>query len=298
MKKQWFWLGWGILALAAIPVWLSQGCNSSFPALSSVVPTPLPNTMVSNFAQGTLSTNPSFSTTGYFSSQATGGAPGLTNKIDGSLTPNILEANPGSPSGSTFAVHVWGTQIDYCGNPVVPANTTYPAFQVFCYLKNDPANPYTDLSGFTGITFLVNIPSDDTNNPPAQRRFGIGAAPEVPPATAPGGLCPAPASTNCYNYFWGTLNKTAGWTPVTFLFSQLKMDQYYGYQNDGGTPATAAQTLVPSGLNPAFTYTGLDAGGNPCHFTNQVLFLLWKFGDNGNCGTTYTDFWFDNVQFF
>lgn len=244
--------------------------------------------MVSDFSQGTLNTNPSFSTSGYFSPQATGGAPGLTNMIDGNLNPNILEANPESPSGSAYAIHVWGTEYDYTGNPPNTIPTQYPAFQVFCYLKNDTNNPYTDLSGFTGIQFLVNVEPDDTNETPTtttgQRRFAIAIAPQTPAATAPGGTCPAPFSANCYNYFWaptklpkGTPAVNNGWVTYSSLLNNLTMDAGYG-----------TNPLIPAAVK---------FNANPA-YAKEVLFLLWKFGDNGNGKTTYTDFWIDNIQFY
>jgi hypothetical protein len=313
MKKQWIWIGWGLLALLAIPLWLFEGCSSSFPTASSVGSASVTSTTVSNFNQGTLNTNPSFSPTGYFSYQATGGAPGYTNMIDGSLTPEILVPNTApAAGGSSYAIHIWGIQYDYCGNPNPPGTllTEYPAFQVFCYLKNDPSNPYMDLSGFTGIQFLEKIAppvvsgcvttvsgcvtTGDTNVPPyaksGERRFAIGIAPQVPAATAPGGTCPPPFSNNCYNYFWqsngnpppslpvGNSTVNNGWVTFSIALNNLAMDS--GYGNNPGVPAGQGQW-----------------NSNP-EYAKKALFLLWKFTDNGSCVNTYTDFWIDNVQFY
>ncbi len=310
MKKQWFGIGLGVLGvvLAALPLLLSQGCNSTNPTLSSVVPTPSVNGMVSNFAQGSLNTYPAFSSTGYFNYQVTGGAPGFPNMIDGSSTPYILEPNPNpAPGGSPYAIHIWGVQTDYCppfnpNNCTNPQCTGYPAYQTFCYLKNDPANPLYDVSGYTGIEFWMNIPPKvvsggvTTGDANPQERFAIGAAPEVPTTTDQGGLCPPPFGTNCYNYFWyqTKLGPTPGWKQFQIPFSMLKMDAGYAYIGGG---ASAAQTLMP-GSAVAFNYTGLNKGGTNCNFEKQALFLLWKFTDNGACGTTNTDYWIDNVQFY
>src|ERR1039458_7511193 len=141
----------------------------------------------------------------YFLSETYGGAAGHANMIDGSNTPNILVSNPGD--GSPYAIHVYGPQTD-------PSPPTYPAMEVFALMKNNPTNPYYDLTTtpFTGIRFDVKILPYSTaggvtvgdNNP--QKKFEIGRAPMVPPITAPGGTCPPNFSNNCYNYFWDTSN--------------------------------------------------------------------------------------------
>jgi hypothetical protein len=215
--------------------------------------------------------------------------------INGSNNPNILIPNPGN--GSAFAIHVYGQQTD-------PIPTSYPAMEVFAFLKNDPQNPYYDITSpanggtfpYVGIRFDVKIlpysvaggVTTGDSNP--QKRFAIACAPMVPPTTAFGGNCPPNFSTNCYNYFWcpGNLPTTSpvinnGWQPVSFLFSQFRTDAGYGnFQN---------YYLNFSNFN------GNAITGNN-FFTSQALFLLWKFGDNGAGGTTYTDFWVDNVQFY
>jgi hypothetical protein len=289
MKKA--WLGFCILAASLLPVaWLSEGCNGTLPALPQVVATPLPSGYISDFDNGTLNMNPSLlnGNGGYFLSETYGGAPGHTNEIDGSTTPNILVPDPGD--GSRYAVHVYGPQSD-------PLPTTYPAMEVFGFLKNTSNNLY-DLTQtpFTGIRFDVKIlpysaaggVTVGDNNP--QKRFAIACAPMVPPTTYQGGICPPNFSTNCYNYFWapGNLPTTNpavndGWKPVSFLFTQFRADAGYGnypnyYMNYSNTNGT------------------LNTGNN--FFKTQALFLLWKFGDNGAGGNTYTDFWIDNVQFY
>ncbi len=280
MKKK--WIGFGVLTLLVLSMaLLSGGCKGTLPAIPAVVPTPLPSGVISDFSNGTLNMNPTLlnGDGGYFLSETYGGAAGHANLIDGSQNPDILIPNPGD--GSAYAVHIYGPQTD-------PLPTTYPAMEVFGFMKNDAANPYYDLTqtSFTGIRFDVKILPYSTaggvtvgdNNP--QKRFAIASAPMVPPTTDQGGTCPPNFSNNCYNYFWTSANLPAtnpavndGWKPVSFLFSSFKTDAGYGnYQNT------------------AFL-------SNPM-FEKQVLFLLWKFGDNGAGSTTYTDFWFDNVQFY
>ncbi|HUO56642.1 MAG TPA: hypothetical protein VMV05_00550 [bacterium] len=340
MKKK--LLMFGTAALAAISAtWLNQGCAGKIPSVASVatvLPTPQPDYIISNFSAGTLNMN-SFlrgyapgSKPGYFFPEVYGGAPGHTNMINGNVKPVILVPNT-MPSlspipGSAYVVHISGPQSD-------PSPTTYPAFSVFSFLKNDASNPYYDLtlpssSGttFTGIRFDVKIP---TNLNPAgstawlspvgdnntQKRFAIATMDEVPPTTAPGGICPPDFSANCYNYFWVTRYSTVngagtgvtiassvlpltmpaippaptptptpvafpnnGWQPVSILFSDLKTDSGYGTNIPGGTALTA---------------TNLSTGAP---YMKSALFLLWKFGDNGGGSNTYTDYWFDNVQFY
>ncbi|HTC20143.1 MAG TPA: hypothetical protein VK859_04795 [bacterium] len=266
--------------VAALSV-LSEGCKGNLAAVPAVVPTPQSTAVISNFNNGTLNMNATLlnGDGGYFLSETYGGAPGHANQIDGSTNPNILVPNPGD--GSAYAVHIFGTQTD-------PLPTSYPAMEVFAFMKNNASNPYYDLTQtpFVGIRFDVKILPYSTaggvtvgdNNP--QKRFAIACAPMVPPTTALGGTCPPSFSTNCYNYFWTAANLpttnpavNGGWQPVSFLFSSLKTDGGYGkYQSTGFTASPV--------------------------FAQQVLFLLWKFGDNGAGGTTNTDFWFDNVQFY
>ena len=133
MKKQWFWLGLGAFGLAAVPLWLFQGCASNPPPLSSIVPTPLPVNMVSNFHDGSLFVNPALSngTGGYFTAETYGGAIGLNNEIDGSVNPNVLLIRPDT---GQYAIHLYGMEYD------TPANTANPAMELFCFLKNNPAD--------------------------------------------------------------------------------------------------------------------------------------------------------------
>lgn len=289
MKKT--WIGFSLLAVLVFSsVWLSEGCKGSLPAIPAVVATPLPSSVISNFNNGSLNMNPTLlnGDGGYFLSETYGGAAGHPNMIDGSNNPNILVPNPGD--GSAYAVHVYGAQTD-------PLPTTYPAMEVFGFLKNDSSNlPSSDWYNITqppagsfpykGIRMDVKILPYSTaggvtvgdNNP--QKRFALATAYTVPSTTDQGGTCPPPFSTNCYNYFWipGNLPTTNpavndGWEPVSFLFSSFKADS--GYGNDSG-----------------------DTFASNAIFPQQVIFLLWKFGDNGAGATTYTDFWFDNVEFY
>ncbi len=305
MKKE--LIGFCALAMLFLSMsWLSEGCKGSLPAIPAVVPTPQPSYVISNFSNGSLNMNPSLlnGDGGYFFPETYGGAAGHANLIDGSQNPDILVPNPGD--GSSYAVHVFGPQSD-------PAPTTYPAMEVFAFMKNNPSNPYYDLTqtSYTGIRFdfkMLKNPNPAANNPSAwavtvgdnnpQKRFALACAPMVPPTTDVGGTCPPPFSTNCYNYFWipptyasdpngyGNLPYTNpavnnGWMPVSFTFASLISDNYYGFDQK--------QTLA-----------------NYPNDAKQVLFLLWKFGDNGESTTvpgaptwyTYTDFWFDNVQFY
>ena len=280
------WMGFSLFVAAAFSTaWLSQGCLSHLPTLASVVPTPLPSGVVSDFDNGTLNMNPNLlgSATGYFQTLATG-ANNIVNPPSPPAPPtpcptppptntSILAANPGD--GSHYAVHVYGPQYD-------PPPTTYPAFNLYGFLKRDNANPYYDLSLFTHVQFDFNIPfytvcggvTTGDNNP--QKRFAIAIAPQVPPTTDAGGTCLN--SANCYNFFWapGNLPNTTGWQTSTFALTSLTTDPYYGY---------------------ALSTSPTPFGARPTDWTT-ALFLLWKFGDNGAGSTTNVDFWVDNVKFY
>ena len=282
----------------SVALLFSQGCSGTLPAVPAVVPTPLPQNYISAFDRGSLQVNPSLiyinGLGGSFVPETYGGAAGHPNQINGSNNPNILvPLDSSNGNGSPYAIHVYGAQTD-------PLPTTYPAMEVFGFLRNDQSNlpnsewydltfggnPLT-IAGVpvtTGIRFDVRILPYSTaggvtvgdNNP--QKRFAIACAPMTPSTTAPGGTCTPPFSSNCYNYFWAPSNLPTtnpavnnGWQPVSFAFTSLKTDAGYGlYQS----------------LNMNATYEP------------QAIFLLWKFGDNGAGTPTYTDFWFDNVQFY
>ncbi len=286
-------------------LWLSQGCNYKIPPLAAAVATPQPNNVISNFTNGSLVMNPSLKgfDNGYFQQITYGGAPGLTNMINGSLTPKILETNPGD--GSAYAVHLSGAQYDYCATGA--GSSTYPAFFLYAFLSNNPVKHYKyDLTPFQGVSFNINVLPDDgvilgtsTQDPNYQRMFAIGVAQQTPPTNDPGGICPPPfggGGGNCYDYFWG--NGTAlpsslvgaGWQPVTFLFSQL--------QTAGWGALSISSLTTPCNGNITYT-TGppLPCPGSGT-FETEALFLMWKFGDNGGCGNDYTDFWVDNVSFY
>ena len=293
MKKLTLTLTMAVMAVTAV-LCLNQGCAGKIPVVAAVIAKPLPPNYISDFNGGTLNMNPNLlgSSTGYFFPETYGGAPGHTNMINGNVKPVILVPNLfpslAPVAGSSFAVHVSGPQSD-------PSPTTYPAFSVFAFLKSDASNPYYDLTPFTGIRFDVKIPANPNpaapnasawavtigdNNP--QKRFAIATMEEVPPTTAPGGMCPPDFSANCYNYFWCTAPSVLptapvtnnGWQPVSFLFSTLRTDSGYGTALPGSTALSAS------------------------NYRQHALFLLWKFGDNGGGMNSYTDFWFDNVQFY
>ena len=286
MKR--IFLGICVLTLSLLPVlWFSEGCQGNLPAQPTVVPTPLANNVISNFNRGSLLMNPDLlnGAGGYFLSETYGGAAGQPNLIDGNNNPNILFPNPGD--GSSYAVHIYGPQTD-----TYPSG--FPAMEVFAFFSNNPDHPYYDLTKttFKGIRFDLKILPNSTaggvtvgdNN--TVRRFGIASAPMVPPITAAGGTCPPNFSNNCYNYFWspGNLPPTSpavndGWQPVSFLFSSLRTDSYPPYSNMFMNGSTTSGTAV--GTN---------------QYKTQVLFLLWKFDNNGL--NSYTDYWIDNVQFY
>lgn len=294
MKKTFLLMG--TLCAALLPVvWFSQGCQGTLPNLPAVVSTPLPQNVISNFSNGSLIMNPTMlnGKNGYFLPETYGGAAGQPNMINGSNNPNILVPNPGN--GSAYAIHVYGQQTD-------PVPTSYPAMEVFAFMKNDQSNPYYDITPpayggtfpYTGIRMDIKILPYSTaggvtvgdNN--SQKRFGIACGPMVPPTTALGGNCPPDFSSNCYDYFWACSNTgtiinlpttnpavNGGWQPVSFLFAtNFKTDTFGNFKN-----------------------TKIFQNSNN-FFSSQVLFLLWKFGDNGAGSTTYTDFWVDNVQFY
>ncbi len=294
MKKE--WLGWGLgsLALAFMTFFFFQGCTSSVPTVSSVVPPALPVDIISNFHEGSLLVNPALTngTGGYFTGEVTGGVAGHTNMINGSLNPIILVPRPDT---GQYAVHIYGEQTDT--NP-----TEYPAIELWCFLRNnpnDPTDPYIyDLSQFpTGIQFDINILPDDTNT---ARWFQVGITANTPAGADPAGICPPPYSANCYNYFNFNLpsGSTSGWKHMTLPFSSMKI-RFSPTGSDGLT----TQALSA----PAILYgQPVSVNGQPvASFENLGLFLLWQFSNGGPSPppgapgvSTYTDFWVDNVQFY
>ncbi len=301
------WLRTSLVLFSAVftagVLWLSQGCNYQIPSLAAAVATPQATNVVSNFTNGSLKMNPSLKGAdgGYFQQITYGGAPGLTNMINNSLQPNILEANPGNGS-SVYAVHLYGAQYDYCATGL--GSSTYPAFFLYGFLSNDPVKHYLfDLSPFTGVKFDINIKIDDgvvlgtqnttkTQDGAYQRMFAIGVAQQTPPTNDPGGICPPSFSSNCYDYYWGDSSAFpgpgSGWSPVSFLFSNL-------------TTSTWGVNLgaLTDPCNGTINYSGVSL---PCpssgSMLTQALFLIWKFGDNGACHNVYVDFWVDNVAFY
>ena len=239
-----------------------------------MVPPPSPATDISIFHEGTLFVNPNLTngTGGFFTAETNGGSAGHSNEINGSVNPILL--NPRSDTGQ-YAVHIYGTQTD-------TSPTGYPSMELFCFLRNDPADsadPYIyDVSSFTGIQFDTLVAPDD-NNP--ARWFEVGITLNTPAATNPGGTCQPPFSSNCYNYFYQNMpGPSASWQHVTAPFSGLAIRFAAG---DGlAGPLTGSKVV----------------NGQTVFFKTQVLFLLWQFSNNGNSATTYTDYWVDNVEFY
>ena len=288
MNKLGLGLGGWVLVLAALPLLLFQGCRNSPPAATGVVPPPMSANTISDFPAGTLNVNPNLTNGkgGFFTAETNGGTTGQPNEIDGSVNPNILY--PRADTG-LFAVHIYGTQTD-----TIP--TGYPSMELFCFLRNNPGyrgDPYLyDLSGFTGVQFDMLVPPDDTNT---QRWFEIGISLDTPAGTSPGGTCPAPYGSNCYNYFnlggpsgQVVAGTSTSWQHVQAPFSNMIIRFTPGAPN-------------PVGLTTADNLTGsMVVGGQTVSFESQALFLLWQFSDGGNPpgSTSYTDYWVDNVEFY
>jgi len=282
MKKICWGLAFGGLLLVSFL--LFQGCNGVLPPDSSIVAASLPVSVVSNFHQGSLKVNPTLinGTGGYFTAETSGGSIGHSNMINGSVSPILMY--PRTDTGE-YAIHIYGTQTD-------TTPTGYPSMEVFCFLRNNPADlsdPYLyDLSGFTGIQFDIFIGPDDTNSS-LGRWFEIGISQDTPAGTNPGGTCVPPYGSNCYNYFNKNLpGPSASWQHIQDPFSVMSIRF---------TPAPPSTN--PVGLTTADYLTGSKViFGQNVVFETQALFLLWQFSNNGSTQTTYTDVWIDNVAFY
>lgn len=275
MKNHQLGLGLGALVLSWAFLCLFQGCNSVVPPVTSVVPAPLPVSVVSNFHEGSLQVNPTLTngTGGYFTAETSGGSIGHTNMINNSASPILLY--PRADTGQ-YAVHIYGTQTD-------TAPTGYPSMELYGFLRNDPSDPSDpyiyDLSSFTGVQYDIMIGADDTN---VARWFEVGVSQNTPPTANPGGSCQPPFSSNCYNYFNQNIpvGPGSGWQTVQVLFSSMNIRFSAG---DGLAGPLTGSVVI---------------NGKTVTFESQALFLLWQVSNNGNTHSTYTDMWIDNVELF
>ena len=239
---------------------LSQGCKSSIPPLGSILAAPLPNTVVSNFANASLKVNPTL--IGAFKGFFLDGSYAYKTDNGLVLTTPLVSASFPDPSTSSYAMHLFGTYLDY-------GNGGYPAFELECFPRSDGA--YFDVSGFTGIQFdWCTGPTDNSN----QYFFCLITARIAPPSIGGNGTCGGPGAVPCYDFLGNSLFGTGGnWFQLQLPFSSM------GTQYSSGSPTNV---------------TAADE--------TQVLQLMWtnrsnNIGSPG--GTPYTcDMWLDDVEFF
>ncbi|MGH7739104.1 MAG: hypothetical protein ACREL1_03050 [bacterium] len=231
----------------------SQGCNQNQPITTAVLAEPLPVTVVSNFSNASLNVNPTLTNSkrGNFLD----GTYGYTT--DSGL---ILSTPPaGDPSDSSYALHLFGTYTDY-------GNGAYPAFELECFLRDDQS--YFDASGFTGIKFDWNCPSDDNS----QQRFLCLVTARIAPQSIGGdGTCGTAGAVPCYDYFSLTLPQTGGtWQSIT-----ASLMTGFPLQYSSGSPSTVQTTDL-----------------------QQVLELMWTNRANNIAGNYTCNMWLDNIRFY
>ncbi len=245
-----------------------QGCQNSSPTLSSIVAPALSSNVVSNFTEASLKVNPTLTDSfkGFFQDGSYG------YKTDNGLMfmPPLFSATNPDPSGSPYAMHLFGTYIDY-------GNSTYPAFELECFPRSD--GKYFDLSGFTGLTGIkfdwCTGPTDNSK----QYFFCLVTARIAPQSIGGDGTCGTPGNVPCYNYLGNGLFGTGGnWIPMNLSFAGMGL-QY----SSAGTP----------------TVTAADK--------TQILQLMWTNRSNNNGLTPpagpppqnyVCDMWLDDVEFY
>jgi hypothetical protein len=242
---------------------LSQGCKSSVPPLGSVLAQPLPDTVVSNFGNASLKVNPTL--TGSFKGSFLDGS--YAYKTDNGLvltTPLFSASNP-DPGASTYAMHLFGTYIDY-------ANGGYPAFELECFpvanaAYNGGAGPMFDVSSFTGIQFnWCTGPTDNSN----QYFFCLITARIAPQSIGGTGTCGSPGAVPCYDFLGNSLFGTGGnWFQLQLPFSSM------GTQYSSGSPTNVTATDE-----------------------TQVLQLMWTNRSNNIAGNYTCDMWLDDIEFY
>lgn len=249
-------LGPALLLLAGL------GCSGKVPPIAAILPPslpPLPANYIDDFEDGDLNINPR-----------------LTNSLNGfwanttynQTTQTFLVTAPVPSNGSVNAIHLFGTYID-------PGNSSYPAFQLQAYLRND--GNFYDASSFTGIMFDWNCPTYSTaggvtTGDNSNQRFFCLAVDRTTPPSQGGGCSGTPIP--CYDHFSFSLPDTAGlWTSQNITFLGYPSVPNSMYSQNG------SYTMLPSDLQ-------------------QIIFLLWTNRSNNVAGNYRAEFWVDNVRFF
>ncbi len=267
MGRQWFLTSsLLVVALSAI-FWVLGGCSAKLPSIGSILApaSPLPSNYISDFENNKPTLNPLLQggSSGNIWRAATFGGPGnAPNKVNFPIVaPNTVAD---ATDGSLYAIHVFATLI------AAGTGCGYESDQLVCPLYHGDTNTYFDASAFTGIQFLINIGSDDTNTNPVFQV--VVAETEPPPAldgTAGGTCVQGPCGSNCFNHYQASLGGVTkgSWQTVSLTWAMFN------------SPFNA----------PPFNLT---------YYLKHVIFLQWTFSDNVPSGiTTNTDFWIDNVQF-
>ena len=269
MKKQWWGLSLGILAVLAGSL-VFEGCQQSLPLANpgAILAPPLPNTDVSNFGNASLKVNPTL--TGSNQGIFLDGSYAYQNDSGLVLAPPY--ANSGCPYGGTsaYALHLFGTYLDY-------GNGGYPAFEIECFPRANASfnsGNMFDASAFTGVSFWWNQGLDDTAN---QIFFCLITARIAPASIGGDGTCGTGGNVPCYDYLGNNLlgYPKGCWFQISEDFASMST------QYSSGSPGTVTATDK-----------------------QQILQLMWtsrsnNVNTNGPAGTSYTcDIWLDDVAFY
>jgi hypothetical protein len=186
------------------------------------------------------------------------GSYGFTTDEGLALTTPVTASLP-DPSGSPYAMHLFGTYIDY-------QNGGYPAFELECLPRSDGS--YFDASSFTGIQFDWYVGPTDNSN---QRYFCLVTARIAPQSIGGTGVCGTGSNVACYDFLGSPLPAiAAGWINPSIDFASM-------------------QTQYSSGTAPQ-TVTSTDQ--------KQILQLMWTNRSNNIAGNYTCDMWLDGVAFY
>jgi len=162
-------------------------------------------------------------------------------------------------NGTSCAIHLYGNIHDN-------ADGQYPAFELDGLLKSGQT---FDASMYSGIRFYFKTGTSDTC---LLRRFTVPISTTQPVSL--GGAC----TTNCLDHFGANLGATSGnWVQKTYYFNSTL-----------GSPSLLRQGWGYP-VNP-MTLSGANL--------TQLLAVQWIAGRNGSAGTSYVDYWVDEVEFF
>ncbi len=250
-----------VLILGLALLGLLQGCTEKLPLSNPnlILAQPLPVTVVSDFGNASLKTNPTLfdSEKGFFLDGS------YAYKTDSGLqlTTPLVSASFPDPSNSPYALHLFGTYIDY-------GNGGYPAFELECFPRAD--SQFYDLTSFAGLTGIefdwCTGPTDNSN----QYFFCLITARIAPQSIGGDGTCGTPGAVPCYDYLGNSLFGTGGnWFQLQLPFSNMNTQ----YSSGSPTNVTAADMT-------------------------HVLQLMWTNRSNNVSGNYTCDMWLDDIQFY